>query len=393
MIRLHDEKNIDSIFFYAINDNKNYLGFFYTSNNKKYKVDYKDVNFKESVDRIIYVYNILKDVKKVNLIGDLTQDVINGKLKISDNKLYNKTLINTEKYDFESMIDYIKLIIESTFKSLNNNNIFNNNSTFIFDKSNIVGINNNYCIKIPMDNIELEIPISFYKYGNGYKLKYRIFNGYKDYLFDCDIKNFDKSIIVQINNREYNGEIIFDKLNIDNSIIFKKNNRIVCFNNLENDLKEEDINIIQKVFNMINFKGNIIGIKSVNNNYILYDSNENFEYQMKLNIHDDLIRINLKQNNKYNMDNIDFKVEEEIYDIYITKYDDRNILVQQKYLICENSNSEFKKNINRSRYFILHTTEDIKSLADSNIAKKIEINYPIENIKEIDSFTYKYIKD
>ena len=32
---LHDEKNIDSIFFYAINNDLNYLGFHYTANNKK----------------------------------------------------------------------------------------------------------------------------------------------------------------------------------------------------------------------------------------------------------------------------------------------------------------------------------------------------------------------
>ena len=42
---LHDEKDIDTIFFYAINGNINYLTLFYTANNIKYKIDYKDINF------------------------------------------------------------------------------------------------------------------------------------------------------------------------------------------------------------------------------------------------------------------------------------------------------------------------------------------------------------
>ena len=79
---LHDEKDIDSIFFYAINENIDYLTLFYTANNNKYKIDYKDVNFKDTVDRIIKVYNTLKDEKNINLIGDLTKDIIKGKVSM-----------------------------------------------------------------------------------------------------------------------------------------------------------------------------------------------------------------------------------------------------------------------------------------------------------------------
>ena len=115
---LHDEKDIDSIFFYAINESKNYLGFFYTANNIKYKIDYKDINFKYYVDRLIKVYNTLKNEKNIKLIGDLTKDIIEGRITIDNNKIYNNTLINTSNYDYLSMFSYIKFIIEHTLRAL-----------------------------------------------------------------------------------------------------------------------------------------------------------------------------------------------------------------------------------------------------------------------------------
>ena len=115
---LHDEKDIDSIFFYAINENKNYLGFFYTANNIKYKIDYKDINFKYYVDRLIKIYNTLKNEKNIKLIGDLTKDIIEGRITIDNNKIYNNTLINTSNYDYLSMFSYIKFIIEYTLRAL-----------------------------------------------------------------------------------------------------------------------------------------------------------------------------------------------------------------------------------------------------------------------------------
>lgn len=359
---LQNQKNIDSIFFYAINNDLNYLGFFYTANNIKYKKDYKDVDFKESVNKLIKVYNTLNSTKKINLIGDLTKDIIEGKITLDNNKIYNKTLLNTEKYDYLSMIDYIKLIIKHTYATLNINDI----------------------------NLEIfNIPITFYKYDNGYKLKYRILKDDKDYLFDCNIKCFNKSIIVEINNKEYIGEIIFDKLNIDNSVTFEKDNKTIYYEYFDNDLTEIDLEKIKKVFKLINFDYEINGIKALDNNYILYNTSDEFEYYMKLSIHDELIRINLKYYNKFKKDRINFKPVEENYDYLITKYNDNNILTQQKYLLSPNSNYEFKQNINKSRYFILHSDNKINSIIESNITKIVELDYKIEDLNDIKKLTYK----
>ena len=373
---LHDEKDIDSIFFYAINGNINYLTLFYTANNVKYKIDYKDVNFKETVDRIIKVYNTLKDEKNINLVGDLTKDIIDGKININ-NTIYNKTLIDTGNYDYKSMYPYIKLIIEHSLKLLN----------ITWD----VYFCEDY-ISYKINNVEYRyiIPIMFYKNNNGYKLKYKLMKNYKEYIFDCDINIFNKSIIVNIKNKEYSGEIIFDKLNINNSIIFKNmNDKVIYSNYSESDLLDCDIDIIKKVFDMIGLNYEIDGIKTLENNYLLYNNKENYEYYMHLNINDNLIRINLKQLKKYKKDNIDFKVEEEHFDYLITKYEDKYILIQQKYLLSNNSNYEYKKNINKSKYYLLKTSDSKTNIIDLKIDKKVEINDKLNSLEEIKKLILK----
>jgi len=373
---LHDEKDIDSIFFYAINGNINYLTLFYTANNVKYKIDYKDVNFKETVDRIIKVYNTLKDEKNINLVGDLTKDIIDGKININ-NTIYNKTLIDTGNYDYKSMYPYIKLIIEHSLKLLN----------ITWD---VYFCEDYFSYKI--NNVEYRyiIPIMFYKNNNGYKLKYKLMKDHNEYIFDCDINIFNKSIIVNIKNKEYNGEIIFDKLNINNSIIFKNmNDKVIYSNYSESDLLDSDIDIIKKVFDMIGLNYEIDGIKTLENNYLLYNNKENYEYYMHLNINDNLIRINLKQLKKYKKDNIDFKVEEEHFDYLITKYNDKYILIQQKYLLSNNSNYEYKKNINKSKYYLLKTSDSKTNIIDSKIDKKVEINDKLNSLEEIKKLILK----
>jgi len=358
---LHDEKDIDTIFFYAINGNINYLTLFYTANNIKYKIDYKDVNFKETVDRIIKVYNILKDEKNINLIGDLTKDIIEGKVKLN-NCCYNKTLINTSDYDYNSMVYYIKSILENSLNLLN--------------------------IEYSEDYIKT-IPISFYKTTYGYKLKYKI-DRIKEYIFDCDISIFNKSLIVKINNKEYNGEIIFDKLNINNSIVFKDScDNIIYSRYSENDITEKDINKIKKVFKMIGLDYDINGIKTIEDNYILYNNKDNYEYYMHLNISKDFIRIKLKQLKKYKKDNINFKVEEDNFDYLIIKYKDNYVLVQQKYLISNNSNYEYKKNINKSKYYLLKMNTCSENIIDFGIEKRIDIDYKINDLEDINKLILK----
>lgn len=370
---LCDEKNIDSIFFYAINNDINYLGFFYTANGIKYKKDYKDTDFKYYVNRIIKVYNTLKDINKINLIGDLTKDIISGKIKISSNELYNKTLITSNNYDYLSMVPYIDLIIKNTMKTLNiESNLEYHNAKFTYiNKGQII-----------------HLPITLYKKDNAYKLKFRLFKDYKDYFFECDINLFNKSIIVEINNNVYNGEIIFDKLNIDTSIIFKKNNNIIYLDSIENTLEKEDINYITKVFSMLNINYEIDGIKTINNNYILYGENENLEYYMKVFINNDFIKVNLIKYNKFIKDGIDFKSYEENYEYLITKYDDKYLLMQQKNLLCENSNDEFKQNINKSRYYLIEV-ENKDKLIDSNILKINYIDVKLDSLDDIKKLIYK----
>ena len=375
---LQDEKNIDSIFFYAINNDLNYLGFFYTANKVKYKKDYKDIDFIDSVNRLKKVYNTLKDINNINLIGDLTKEIMNEKIKIAYNQIYNKTLLNTNEYECKSMLLYIKFIIKKTMDALGidsdtltiKDGILKYNdfvSSHPLNKSNLTNIN--------------YIPITFYKTDNGYKLKFRLYKNNKDYVFSSDINIYNKSIIIYIYNDEYEGEIIFDKLNIDNSICFKKDETIVYYDNLDNDITDYDKDKIQKVFNMLNLDYEINGIKTIDNNFILYNSNNNYEYYIKLNIKNDLIRLNLKKYIKYQKDGIDFKPIEEVYDYLIIKYDEKNILIQQKYLMTENSNNTFKQNINKSKYFILHTDRVKDSLLDSNILTREEIF--IEELNDI----------
>lgn len=382
---LHDEKDIDSIFFYAINESKNYLGFFYTANNIKYKKDYKDIDFKDSVDRLIKVYNTLKNEKNIKLIGDLTKDIIEGKIVLNNNMIHNKTLINTTNYDYLSMFSYIKLIIEHSLASLDLDTELNYHD----HKFQYLNFNQtNPLIKPNLSNI-VTIPITFYKNNNGYKLKYKILKETQEYLFDTDIKIFNKSIIVNINNNEYKGEIIFDKLNIDNTIRLKKEDTTIYSNHYDNNLTDMDIKYISKVFEMLDISYEINGIKTTGLNYILYNNKENYEYYMHLNIQGNLIRINLKQLKKYKKDNIDFKVEEENYDYLITKLNDKYILIQQKYLMSNNSNYEYKQNINKSRYYILQTDEYITNIIDSNIVKKVSVDYKVDNIDDIKKLTYK----
>lgn len=360
---LHDEKDIDSIFFYAINGNINYLTLFYTANNVKYKTDYKDVNFKETVDRIIKVYNTLKDEKNINLVGDLTKDIIEGKIKLNTNT-YNNTIINTNNFDYQTMFPYISLIIKHTTKAL--------------------GVETEDYIK----NDYIFIPITFYKTNYGYKLKYKI-NKDKEYMFNSDINIFNKSIIINIKNKEYNGEIILDKLNINNSIVFKDNkiDKVIYSSYYENELSNKDIETIKKIFEMINIDYEINGIKTLEDNYLLYNKKGNYEYYMHLNIRDNTIRINLKQFKKYKKDNIDFKVEEEHFDYLIAKYNDKYILIQQKYLLSNNSSYEYKKNINKSRYYLLKANNTLSRLKDVKIEEHIVINDKIDCLEDIKKLT------
>lgn len=379
---LHDEKDIDSIFFYAINDNINYLGFFYTTNNIRYKIDYKDINFKEAVERIIKVYNTLKDNKKIKLIGNLTEDIINGKININTS-IKNKTIINENEYDYLSMFSYIKLIIEHTLKVLNIKSELNYQD-HIFSYLNYN--ENNSLIKPSFHNL-INIPITFYKTNKGYKLKYKIYKEKKEHLFDTDINIYNKSIIVNIKNKEYNGEIIFDKLNIDNTIRYNKNNTLIYLENIDNNLTDKDIKLINKVFNLIDINYEINGIKTTGDNYILYNKTNDYEYNMHLNIENDVIRIKLKQLKKYQKDKIDFKVEEENYDYLITKYNNKYILIQQKYLLSNNSNYEYKKNINKSKYYLLENDNKINNIIDCNIINITEINNEIKELESIKKLT------
>lgn len=376
---LQDEKNIDSIFFYAINNDLNYLGFHYTANKKKYKKDYKDVDFKESVARLIKVYNILKDKNKINLIGDLTKNIIEGNINIALNRIYNKTILNKNKYDYLSMLDYIKLIVKHTLNALE----IDHNDKFLSN------ISNGKALHYSANGIE-SIPLSFYKCDDGYKLKFRIFKDNIDYLFDCDIKMFNKSIIIKINNIEYKGEIIFDRLNIDNSINFEKDNKNIYCKYYDNTLTDEDKEKINKVFSLLDLNYEIDGIKTIDNNYILYNSNDDYEYYIKLNIQYDLIRVTLKHSCKFNKNNVSFKPTEENYDILITKYNDEYLLIQQKYLLSLNASNEFKQNINKSRYYLVKIDKDFtKKILDSNILKKEEINVEINDLEDINKLILK----
>ena len=380
---LHDEKDIDTIFFYAINGNINYLTLFYTANNVKYKTDYKDINFKETIDRIIKVYNTLKNDKEIKLIGELTKDIIEGKIVFNDNKIYNQTLLNTTNFDYLSMISYIKLIIKHTMKAIGIETELNNHDNK-FRYLNFY--ENNTLIKTNLSNI-YTIPLIFYKTNTGYKLKFKLMNIEKEYIFDTNINIYDKRIIVNINNKEYNGEIIFDKLNIDNTIRFKKSNSLVYLENIDNNLTNIDTILINKIFNIIDINYEINGIRTTNYNFILYNKKDDYEYNMHLNIHSDIIRIHLKQLKKYKQDKIDFKVEQENYDYIITKYNDKYIVIQQKYLMSNNSNYEYKKNINKSRYYLICCDKKINNIIDANIVKKEEIY--IESLEEIKKLTKK----
>jgi len=373
---LHNEKDIDSIFFYAINGNIDHLTLFYTANNIKYKIDYKDVNFKETVDRIIKVYNILKDEKNINLIGDLTKDILEGKINI-DNKVYNKTLIDTNNLEYNIMFSYNKLIIENTLKALE-------------IKEKVYFTNKYVCyVKCENENKINYIPLIFYKTTNGYKLKYKIEKNKKEYIFDADINIYNKSIIVSIKNNEYIAEIIFDRLNINNSIVFKnKKNNIIYSNYFENDLLNDDIEKIKNVFKLIDLDYEINGIKTIDNNYILYNNKDDYEYYMHLNIDDYIIRINLKQLKKYKKDKIDFKVDEEHFEYLIINYNKNHILIQQKYLLSDNSNFLYKKSINKSRYYLLNTSDYIK-FKDAKILNREEINTNLENIEDIKKLILK----
>ena len=105
---------------------------------------------------------------------------------------------------------------------------------------------------------------------------------------------------------------------------------------------------------------------------------------MHLNIHNDIIRIHLKRLKKYQKDKIDFKVEEESYDYIITKYNDKYILVQQKFLFTNNSNYEYKKNINKSKYYLFESEKEIFAILDANIINKEEINIDnLDNVKKL----------
>ena len=375
---LHDEKDIDTIFFYAINGNINYLILYYTANGIKYKIDYKDINFKETVDRIIKVYNTLKNDKQIKLIGDLTEDIINGKV-LFNNNIYNKTLINPNKYDYLSMISYIMLIIKHTIKAIGiNSELSYHDNKFSYLNYNKVDLKKTHLFDV------YTIPVIFYKTNNGYKLKYKLMNNDNEYIFDTDLNIYDKRIIVNINNTIYNGEIIFDKLNIDNTIRFKKVNSLVYLENIENNLNDLDIKVINKVFEMLDIKYEINGIKTTEFDYLLYNKNTDYEYNMHLNIHNDIIRIHLKRLKKYQKDKIDFKVEEESYDYIITKYNERYILVQQKFLFTNNSNYEYKKNINKSRYYLFESEKEIFAILDANIINKEEINIDnLDNVKKL----------
>ena len=394
MISLQDEKNIDSIFFYAINNDINHLGFWYTSGYNKYKFDYKDANFKDKIERLKYVYNILKNEKQINLIGELTNDIMNNKIEIKNTKTYNKTILNNINYDFNSMIDYIKYIINHTLRALSIEHV--NPSKWI-----ILGNKEKYFIRIPKedsDETKTIVPITFYKDGNNYKFDYKILrslfldnnNFSSDVSFSCTINCFDKSIIVQIDGDEYKGEVVFDRLNIVNAITLRKNNDVIYYYSDDTMLLEEDINKIQNVFKIIDFNGDINGIKTMDNNYILYSEDNLSEYKMKLNIHDELVRINLKMNEKYLNDGMDFKFEDELYDFIIIKLDDNKILIQQKYVYGNNANSDAKKNSGKSRYYILTTEDKITSLSNiSTITNRYEIEGNISNIEDFKNLVLK----
>ena len=136
---------------------------------------------------------------------------------------------------------------------------------------------------------------------------------------------------------------------------------------------------------MLEIKYEINGIKTTKYDYLLYNKNTDYEYNMHLNIHDNIIRIHLKRLKKYQKDKIDFKVEEESYDYIITKYNDKYILVQQKFLFTNNSNYEYKKNINKSKYYLLESDKEISAILDANIINKEEIN--IDNLDKVKKLT------
>ena len=319
---------------------------------------------------------------------------MNNKIEIKNTKTYNKTILNNINYDFNSMIDYIKYIISHTLRALSIEHI--NPSKWI-----ILGNKEKHIIQIPKedsDETKTIVPITFYKDGNNYKLDYKILrtlfldnnNFSSDVSFSCTINCFDKSIIVQIDGDEYKGEVVFDRLNIVNAITLRKNNDVIYYYSDDTMLLEEDINKIQNVFKIIDFNGDINGIKTMDNNYILYSEDNLSEYKMKLNIHDELVRINLKMNEKYLNDGMDFKFEDELYDFIIIKLDDNKILIQQKYVYGNNANSDAKKNSGKSRYYILTTEDKITSLSNiSTITNRYEIEGNISNIEDFKNLVLK----
>ena len=79
---------------------------------------------------------------------------------------------------------------------------------------------------------------------------------------------------------------------------------------------------------------------------------------------------------------------EENYEYLIIKYDDKYLLMQQKNLLCENSNNEFKQNINKSRYYLIEV-ENKDKLIDLNIIKINYIDMKLESLDDIKKLIYK----
>ena len=402
--KIAEVKNLDLIYAYSIdsifgNDNNKYVGLrIVFDKNKTLSLDYRNKYFSDFVKKVIDRYKKEKDKRKIVLLGDLAQRLVNDS---SFDIEYNTKLDGVQKEE----IPYFKCDANNVKQNLNFLKeamkiiilAYKKYETLQIDS--IEGYGHRYFVDYSIGNIHKKMPIVIYEDEEGkifFKVA-RIGN------LDVDIKGKVESdggrVDVSWQNayEDIQGSIHYDAL--ERSVGRQMNSLLVpiYYDDNEDTLLEEDAEIIKFYFDMCMCGQKVPShiLKTSDNSFLLAEeevSKEDDDQVLFTNIgakmitNPDEVRIKYRLKNgfsKYN-NQINVTLDEDTLEVTLKKMtiDDDNYLLMEK-VRTNNSGKDYS-------YYVYEVDGEVDLTKPFNYQRSYKVDEKATTLEKVKQYVYKH---
>ena len=396
-IEIASIKNLDLIYFYNVSSS-NYLGLnIVHDGGKNLNYDYKYEFFDDYVARVVGVYKLEKNSRKIQFLNDESRNLIESfgsKSFVENNSSYFDDRINkyySRGYEVMFLHDYIINSVDLLLRCfLPENFDFNN---LIIEKSG----NRDRFLALLKYNVQSFIDSKSDKYLmfpvfytliksdlHKYKFMTRMsgpteicgidpsmfnvpnmslngnFNFYKDFL-SLDYVSSDSSIV---------GKNVYSINNLDNFKMIKYNGSVISYNNSNLEVDRKIVDFYLNFLKLPNVK-NIV--RTCGNNYLLIDEDGNNKDFIHMSISSKFVNVMYEKSSGVYNENTFIPLDKSNLNINLMLEDDSNLVIERHYLETDISTGNYKKNYENKFNYEFYTIDSDSLNNVFNYSKKSKV--------------------